>query len=226
MQKYIECGSKIINGKKRILFKTSNSKKQYIKFKGDFIALSTYRKLFSSNKKGGSPQLNDGDIVVLYDHTRKGYLAPDTSDNGLYYREFSPTQPAARKLTITQDPNVLWRISKYTGRYEGRIQFSLYKPIDNFSILNSSGVWYNDKEGNVDKGIRLYLTKDPHIRGIDENNHLLKYGQDIPDIEVILKLPSIKDLRSREETGSLRTGSLRTGSLRTGSIRTGQRSYK
>ena len=152
--------------------------------------------------------MNDGDIVVLYDHTRKGYLAPDTSDNGLFYHlNSSQTFPAARKLTIAQDPNVLWRISKYKGRYEGRIQFSLYKPIDNFSILNSSGVWYTDKEGIVDKSIRLYLSKDPHIRGIDENNHLLKYGEYmLPDIEVILKLPSIYDLRSREETGSLRTG--------------------
>jgi hypothetical protein len=223
MQKYIECGSKIIKGKKRILFKTSNSKKQYIKFKGDFIALSTYRKLFSSNKKGGSLQLNDGDIVVLYDHTRKGYLAPDTSDNGLYYDVNSPTQPVGRKLTITQDPNVLWIVSN-TGRYKGLIQFSLYnEPIDHFSILNESGIWYNDKEGNVDKGIRLYLSYKPNLHRLDENNHFQKFvGITLPDIEVILiKLPSIKDLRSREETGSLRTGSLRTGSLRTG-----QRSYK
>jgi hypothetical protein len=224
MQKYIECGSKIIKGKKRILFKTSNSKKQYIKFKGDFIALSTYRKLFSSNKKGGSLQLNDGDIVVLYDHTRKGYLAPDTSDNGLYYDVNSPTQPVGRKLTITQDPNVLWRISKYTGRYEGRIQFSLYnEPIDHFSILNESGIWYKDKEGNIDKSLfRFYLSYKPNLHRLDENNHFQKYvGIMLPDIEVILKLPSLKDLRSREETGRLRTGSLRTGSLSTG-----QRSYK
>jgi hypothetical protein len=224
MQKYIECGSKIIKGKKRILFKTSNSKKQYIKFKGDFIALSTYRKLFSSNKKGGSLQLNDGDIVVLYDHTRKGYLAPDPSDNALYYDVNSPTRPVGRKLTITQDPNVLWIVSN-TGRYKGLIQFSLYnEPIDQFSIFNSSGIWYRDKEGTIDKSLfRFYLSYKPNLHRLDENNHFQKFvGITLPDIEVILiKLPSIKDLRSREETGSLRTGSLRTGSLSTG-----QRSYK
>lgn len=199
MQKYIECGSKNINGKKRILFKTSNSKKQYIKFKGSFIALCTYRKLFSSKKRGGSPEINEGDLVVLYDHTRKGYLAPDTTDKGLYYYEMIPEMATARKLTITQDPNVLWITKKNQHGY----QFSLYNPIDEFAILTSSGVYYRDSEGNIDKNYRFSLKKDLHRLELDENNHFKQYKSymlpDLPDIEVIpYKLPSIYDLRSRE----------------------------
>lgn len=216
MQKYIECGYKIINGKKRVLFKTSNSKKQYIKFKGDFIALSTYRKLFSSNKKGGSNEFQDGDLVVLYDHTNKGYLKPDLTTNGLYYYlndfRYLPVrkQPAGRKLTTTSDTNdpyILWKIDifKYKDKdeYKYTYEFILQNTIDDLITLNSAGNAFFDDEKIIDRNVRYFLSKEPR-RFTLIGNYLKKSDDKLPDIEVQLKLPSIKELRSREETGRSR----------------------
>jgi hypothetical protein len=233
MQKYIECGYKIINGKKRVLFKTSNSKKQYIKFKGNFIALSTYRKLFSSNKKGGSNEFQDGDLVLLYDRTNKVYLKPDLTTNGLYYYlndfRYLPVrkQPAGRKLTTTEDredPNVLWKIDIFKEKYKGKdeykytYEFILQNTIDDLITLNSAGNAFFDDEKIIDRNVRYFLSKEPR-RFTLIGNYLKKSDDKLPDIEVRHPKFSIKDLILRETTGRSRnyhhTLRKETGSLMT-----------
>jgi hypothetical protein len=207
MIKYVKCGEQIINSKKRVIFKLSGSSKRYVKYQGNYIPLSTYRKMISTQKGGNDNErpYKNNDLVLLYDIQKEGYLTADTSDSATLYEWNVDDMISQMNIVISKKPTIfsIWKCHEDTFRGELCYSFTiLYSINKEFKYLNYGGIWCRDKYGKEYKDMRYCLTEDYVIYRKDEQNRIRIFSSPTSFIRVEpnrISYPSIQQLRATEE---------------------------